>query len=50
MLEKLVPLQKRLNRIEAHIAQHSNLCSDPILLVHDAAASTTTNGSRARAR
>jgi hypothetical protein len=38
MLEKLVPLQKRLNKIEAHIAQHSNLVSDPVLLVHDAAA------------
>lgn len=37
MLEKLVPLQKRLNKIEAHIAQHANLVSDPILLVHDAA-------------
>lgn len=37
MLEKLVPLQKRLNRIEAHIAQHSNLVSDPVLLVHEAA-------------
>lgn len=37
MLEKMVPLQKRLNRIEKHIAQHTNLVTDPILLVHDAA-------------
>jgi hypothetical protein len=34
-LEKMVPLQRRLNRIEAHIAQHTNLCSDPIMLVHE---------------
>jgi hypothetical protein len=37
MLEKMVPLQKRLNRIEKHISQHTNLVTDPILLVHDAA-------------
>jgi hypothetical protein len=37
MLERAVPLQKRLNRIEAHIAQHTNLCTDPILFVHEAA-------------
>jgi hypothetical protein len=37
LLEKLVPLQKRYNRVEAHIAQHTNLCTDPILLVHEAA-------------
>lgn len=36
MLEKGVPLQRRLNRIEAHIAQHTNLCTDPILFVHEA--------------
>lgn len=37
MLERMVPLQKRLNRVEAHIAQHTNLCTDPILFVHEAA-------------
>lgn len=37
LLERGVPLQKRLNRIEAHIAQHTNLCTDPILFVHEAA-------------
>jgi hypothetical protein len=37
ILERMVPLQKRLNRIEAHIAQHTNLCTDPILFVHEAA-------------
>jgi hypothetical protein len=37
LLEKMVPLQKRYNRVEAHIAQHTNLCTDPILLVHEAA-------------
>jgi hypothetical protein len=37
LLEKMVPLQKRLNRIEKHISQHTNLVTDPILLVHDAA-------------
>lgn len=36
-LEKMVPLQKRLNRIEAQIAEHTNLCTNPVLLVHDAA-------------
>jgi hypothetical protein len=35
-LEKLVPLQKRLNRVEAHIAQHTNLAVDPILMIHEA--------------
>lgn len=35
-LERMVPLQKRLNRIEAHISQHTNLCTDPILMVHEA--------------
>lgn len=37
ILERMVPLQRRLNRIEAHIAQHTNLCTDPILMVHEAA-------------
>jgi hypothetical protein len=37
MLERAVPLQRRLNRIEAHIAQHTNLCTDPILFLHEAA-------------
>lgn len=37
ILERLVPLQRRLNRVEAHIAQHTNLCTDPILFVHEAA-------------
>lgn len=37
ILERMVPLQRRLNRIEAHIAQHTNLCTDPILFVHDSA-------------
>lgn len=37
ILERMVPLQRRLNRVEAHIAQHTNLCTDPILLVHEAA-------------
>lgn len=37
LLERGVPLQKRLNRIEKHISQHTNLVTDPILLVHDAA-------------
>lgn len=36
-LERMVPLQRRLNRVEAHIAQHTNLCTDPILMVHEAA-------------
>jgi hypothetical protein len=35
-LEKLVPLQKRLNRIEAQIAEHTNLCTNPILMKHEA--------------
>lgn len=34
-LEKMVPLQKRLNRIEAQIAEHTNLCTNPILLVNE---------------
>lgn len=33
-LEKMVPLQKRLNRIEAQIAEHTNLCTNPILFLH----------------
>lgn len=36
-LEKLVPLQKRLNRIEAQVAEHTNLVTNPILLLHEAA-------------
>ncbi len=36
-LEKMVPLQKRLNRVEAQVAEHTNLCTNPVLLVHDAA-------------
>jgi hypothetical protein len=36
-LEKMVPLQKRLNRIEAQIAEHTNLCTNPVLLVHELA-------------
>ena len=34
-LEKLVPLQKRYNRVEAQIAEHTNLCTNPILLIHE---------------
>lgn len=34
-LEKMVPLQKRYNRIEAQIAEHTNLCTNPILMVHE---------------
>lgn len=36
-LASLVPLQRRLNRVDAHISQHTNLCTDPILFVHEAA-------------
>lgn len=36
-LEKMVPLQKRLNRVEAQIAEHTNLCTNPVLLVHASA-------------
>lgn len=36
ILERLTPLQKRLNRVEAQVAEHTNLCTNPILLVHDA--------------
>lgn len=36
-LEKMVPLQKRLNRIEAQIAEHTNLVTNPILLLSDTA-------------
>jgi len=35
MLERLVPLQKRLNRVEAQIAEHTNLCTNPILFYHE---------------
>jgi hypothetical protein len=31
----MVPLQKRYNRIEAQIAEHTNLCTNPILMVHE---------------
>lgn len=34
-LEKIIPLQKRLNRVEAQIAEHTNLCTNPVLLVTD---------------
>lgn len=37
VLEKMVPLQKRLNRIEAQVAEHTNLCTNPVLLVHESA-------------
>ena len=36
-LEKMVPMQKRLNRVEAQIAEHTNLCTNPVLLVHELA-------------
>jgi hypothetical protein len=36
-LEKLVPLQKRLNRVEAQVAEHTNLVTNPILMIHEAA-------------
>jgi hypothetical protein len=36
-LEKMVPLQKRLNRVEAQIAEHTNLVTNPVLLVHELA-------------
>lgn len=36
-LEKMVPLQKRLNRVEAQIAEHTNLVTNPILLVNELA-------------
>lgn len=34
-LEKMTPLQKRYNRVEAQIAEHTNLVTNPILLVSD---------------
>lgn len=36
-LEKMVPLQKRINRVEAQIAEHTNLVTNPVLLVHELA-------------
>jgi hypothetical protein len=36
-LEKMVPLQKRYNRIEAQVAEHTNLCTNPVLMVSDSA-------------
>jgi hypothetical protein len=33
-LEKMVPLQKRYNRVEAQIAEHTNLSTNPIFLYH----------------
>lgn len=36
-LEKMVPIQKRLNRVEAQIAEHTNLVTNPVLLVHELA-------------
>lgn len=36
-LEKMVPLQRRYNRIEAQIAEHTNLCTNPVLMISDAA-------------
>lgn len=36
-LERMVPLQRRYNRVEAQIAEHTNLCTNPILLIsHEA--------------
>ncbi len=37
ILERLVPMQRRLNRVEGHVAHHTNLCTDPVLLLHEAA-------------
>ena len=34
-LEVMIPLQKRLNRIEAQIAEHTNLMTNPIMLLGD---------------
>jgi hypothetical protein len=37
VLEKMVPLQKRLNRVEAQVAEHTNLVTNPVLMVHSSA-------------
>lgn len=36
-LETMVPLQKRYNRVHAQIAEHTNLCTNPILMISDQA-------------
>jgi hypothetical protein len=32
-LERMVPIQKRIDRLEAQIAEHTDKCSDPVLFV-----------------
>jgi hypothetical protein len=36
-LERMIPIQKRLNRLEAQIAEHTDRCTNPILMVHNSA-------------
>lgn len=37
ILERMIPIQKRLNRLEAQIAEHTDKCTNPILMVHNSA-------------
>ena len=36
-LETMVPLQKRYNKVHAQVAEHTNLCTNPILMISDQA-------------